>query len=175
VRVGPEAGFDDEAALAGSFFVDPQGLTVSTTPGRNGFQMVAFNDGIAAGSKTRLIFNLVRNTADGDWFLNVQHFNEDLGTFQASGGGFFAADGDPSFADNRIEFEWRAGNPGQLTLWRTRFVNGKPDANGRIQMFSVPLPGMQTAVVNHVFLGMFGAQDAGTFGPLDLDEISFRR
>ena len=40
---------------------------------------------------------------------------------------------------------------------------------------SVPLPGMQNAVINHVFAGMFAGQDSGTFGTLYLDEFSFKR
>ncbi len=175
VRVGPESGFDNETALKGSFFINPQNLGMSTLAGKNGFQMIAFTDGIVAGSKTRLIFNLVRNSADGDWFINVQHFNDNFGSFQLSGGGFFAPDNDVSFTNNRIDFAWERGNPGQLTMWRTRYLNGVPDGNGTTQMFSVPLPGMQNAVINHVFAGMFGGHDVGTAGQLYLDEFVFRR
>ncbi len=175
VRVGPESGFNNETALKGSFFINPQNLGMSTIAGRNGFQMIAFTDGIVAGSKTRLIFNLVRNPGDGDWFINVQHFNDNLGNFQFSGGGFFAPDNDASFNNNRIDFEWTRGNPGQLTMRRTRFLNGVPDATGTVQMFSVSLPGMQSAVISHVFAGMFAGHDAGTAGVLHLDEFVFKR
>jgi hypothetical protein len=174
VRVGPEAGFADETLLEGSFFVNPQGLTMSTAAGNNNFQLMAFNDGVGAGSRTRLTFFLVRNPGDGDWFLTALHFNDNLGSFQLSGSGFFALDGDPSFANNRIEFAWQAGNPGQLTMWRTRFRDGVAEPGGRIQMFSVSLPGMQS-VINHAFVGMFAGHRPGTFGTLYLDEISFRR
>jgi hypothetical protein len=175
VRVGPESGFNNETALKGSFFINPQNLGMSTTPGKNGFQMIAFTDGIVAGAKTWLIFNLVRNPGDGDWFINVQHFNASLGTFQLSGGGLFAPDNDASFANNRIDFEWTRGNPGQLTMRRTRFVNGVPDATGTVQMFSVPLAGMQSAVISHAFAGMFAGHDVGTAGTLYLDEFIFKR
>jgi hypothetical protein len=175
VRVGPESGFNNETALKGSFFINPQNLGMSTVAGRNGFQMIAFTDGIVAGSKTRLIFNLVRNPGDGDWFINVQHFSDNLGTFQFSGGGFFAPDSDASFNNNRIDFEWTRGNPGQLTMRRTRFLGGVPDSTGTVQMFSVPLPGMQNAVINHVFAGMFAGHDVGTAGTLYLDEFVFTR
>ncbi len=60
-------------------------------------------------------------------------------------------------------------------MWRTRFVNGAPDAAGRVLLFSVDLPGMQNAVINHVRTGMITGQDSGTYGPLYLDELSFRR
>jgi hypothetical protein len=172
VRVGPEAGFANETVLEGSFFMDPQNLTMSTTPGNNSFQVMAFNDGVAAGARTRLVFFLVRNPADGDWFLTAFHFNDNLGTFQLSGSGFFAADGDPSFANTRIEFAWRAGSPGQLTMWRTLFRNGAPGP--RVEMFSASLPGMR-GVINHAFAGVFAGHRPGTFGTLYLDEISFRR
>ena len=175
VRVGPESGFANERRLSGEFFIDPQNLTMSTTPGANGFQLMAFTDGVASGSKVWLLFNLVRNSADGDWFLNVQHFNEETGTFQFSGGGAFALDGTPSFSNNRLDFVWAAGNPGRLTMWRTRFLDGAPDATGRVQMFAAALPGMNGASINHAFVGMFGGHDPGTFGTLYLDEIGFRR
>ncbi|HEV8580785.1 MAG TPA: FG-GAP repeat protein [Thermoanaerobaculia bacterium] len=175
IRVDPDRGFNSERVLKGSFFVNPQNLTMSTAAGANSFQMIAFNDGVGPGSKTRLIFSLVRNPADGDWFINVLHFNENLGAFQVSASGFFAPDNTPSASNNRIEFEWRGGNPGQITMWRTQFVNGAPDVNGRIQMFSAGLPGMQFATINHVFAGMFAGQRSGTYGTLYLDEFSFRR
>jgi hypothetical protein len=60
-------------------------------------------------------------------------------------------------------------------MWRTRFVDGKPDESGQVLLFSVDLPGMQSAVINNVFAGMIVGQDAGTFGTLFLDEFSFRR
>src|SRR6185436_11515393 len=58
VRVGPEAGFHDERTLTGTFFVDPQSLTMSPTPGKNIFSMMTFTDAVGAGSKTRLTFEL---------------------------------------------------------------------------------------------------------------------
>jgi hypothetical protein len=175
VRVGPESGFNNETVLKGSFFINPQSLTMSTTAGNNSFQMMAFNDGLGAAARTRLVFFLVRNPGDGDWFISAFHFNEGLGGFQLSGSGFFALDNNTSFANNRIDFEWTRGNPGQLTMRRTRFLNGVPDVNGTIQMFSVPLPGMPNAVINHVFAGMFAGHRPGTFGVFYLDEFVFKR
>ena len=60
-------------------------------------------------------------------------------------------------------------------MWKTRYLNGAPDASGRQLLFSVDLPGMQFATVNHVFAGMVAGQDSGTYGALYLDELSFRR
>ena len=179
VVAGPDKGFNNETTLNGSFFIDPQGMTMSTTAGLNSFQMIAFNDGVGAGTKTRMIFHLNHATADG-WFLNVWHWNDNAGGFVFSGGSFFAcADAScgivANWRNNRIDFEWKAGNPGHLTMWRTRYLNGVPDASGTVQMFSVGLPGMQSAVINYVFAGMFGSHDPGTFGTLYLDEFSFQR
>jgi hypothetical protein len=42
-------------------------------------------------------------------------------------------------------------------------------------MLAVDLPGMRSAVVNHVFAGLFAGQDPGTFGALYLDELAFGR
>jgi hypothetical protein len=175
VMAGPARGFNNDTRLAGSFFINPQSLTMSATSGVNSFQVMTFLEGLSSNSQVRLIFNLTRNPGDGDWFINVQHWNDNVGNWQFSGGGFFALDGDPSFANNRIDFEWTRGNPGQLTMWRTRYVSGAPDASGRIQMFSASLPGMQNAAINYVFAGLFAGQDPGTLGTLYLDEFSFSR
>jgi hypothetical protein len=145
--------------------------------------MIAFNDAVGAGGKTRMIIHLNHATADG-WFLNVWHWNDTLnggaGGFQFSGGGFLACAGLPcgpaaNWHNNRVDFSWTAGSPGQLTMWRTRYLNGAPDASGTVQMFSVSLPGMGTAVANFVFAGMFTSHDPGTSGNLYLDEFSFSR
>jgi hypothetical protein len=173
VMAGPARGFNNDTRLEGTFFIDPQNLTMSTTAGLNSFQTLAFNDGVGAGSLTRLIFSL--NRSAGGWFINVSHWNENTASLQFAGGGFFALANDPNWHNNRIDFEWRRGNPGRLTMWRTRYLGGAPDASGKIEMFSIDLPGMQSAVLNHVFAGMFSGQDAGTFGALYLDEFSFSR
>jgi hypothetical protein len=173
VMAGPARGFANETTLEGSFFIDPQGLTMSTTAGLNSFQMLAFNDGVGAGSLTRLIFSL--NRSAGGWFINVSHWNENTASLQFAGGGIFALANDPNWRNNRIDFAWTRGNPGHLTMWRTRYMSGVPDASGRIEMFSINLPGMQNAAINYVFAGMFAGQDPGTFGTLYLDEFSFSR
>jgi hypothetical protein len=179
VVAGPNKGFSNETTLSGSFFVDPQGVTMSSSAGANSFQMIAFNDGVGAGTKTRMLFHLNHSTADG-WFINVWHWNDNAGGFVFSGGSFFACAslpcGNPAnWHNNRIDFQWNAGNPGHLTLWRTRYLNGAPDGSGTIQMFSVNMPGMQSAVINYAFAGMFASQDPGTFGTLYLDEFVFNR
>ena len=177
VMAGPEQGFSDETSLRGTFFVDPQNLTMSTTPGQNSFQMIDFLDGVGAGTRTRLIFHL--NRSAGAYFINVWHWNDNLaggaGNYQFSGGNFLALADHPNWHNNRVDFEWTAGDPGHLTMWRTRYLDGAPDASGTIQMFSVDLPGMQNAVVNYVFAGMFASHDQGTSGKLYLDELSFHR
>jgi hypothetical protein len=141
--------------------------------------MVDFLEGVTAGSKVHLIFFLTRSPATGDWFINVYHWNQTLsngaGNWQFSGNGFFALDNDPNWHNNRIDFQWNAGNPGHLTMWRTRYLNGAPDGGGTIQMFSVNLAGMQNAKINYVFAGMFAQQSPGTFGTLYLDEFVFNR
>ena len=173
VRVGPEAGFADETTLYGSFHLNPQALAMSTDAGANSLQIMALTDSVGTMSFTRLSFHLVRNTIDGDWFINAQHFNDEIGAVQFSGGGFFALDGTPAFADTRIEFLWIRGNPSRLTMWRTRFVNGVPE--DRIQMFFAYLSGMQFAAIDHVFAGAVAGHRPGTFGTLYLDELTFRR
>ncbi|HET9767676.1 MAG TPA: FG-GAP repeat protein [Thermoanaerobaculia bacterium] len=175
VRVGPEAGFNSERTLDGTFFVDPQGLTMSPNPGVNIFSMMTLADGVGAGSKTRLTFELNRNDSVGGWAIIANSFNEAANALQFAGGAGFAANdpGDPNTHNNRIDWSWRAGNPGHLTVWHTRYVNGVPDT--RRLLFDVDLPGASNAAIKHAFAGMVAGQDAGTYGAFFLDEISFRR
>ena len=176
VRVGPEAGFQDETTLAGQFFINPHNLTMSTTAGANSFQMIAFTDvAQATGTEVRLAFDLVRTATS--WAIVANFRSDATNGLQFAGSGVIAAANpdNPNLRNVRIEFEWVAGNPGRLTMWRTRFVDGAPDAAGRVMLFSTGLPNSQSAVVNHAFVGMVFGQDAGTHGSLYLDEVSFRR
>jgi hypothetical protein len=138
---------------------------------------MSLDDGTAAGSKPRLTIDLNRNDSVGGWALLVNSWDDNAG----SGGSlqFAAGAGFSSVADAnghvRIDFDWRAGNPGQLTMWKTRYVGGFPDAAGKQQMFSVALPGAGTAVINALYMGMISGKDPGTFGALYLDEISLSR
>jgi hypothetical protein len=178
VRVGTDRAFADERVVKGSFFVNPQGLSVASSPQANAFQMVAFTDGPAfnrAGGNARVAFDLVRTAPTGDWALVANHFDEQVGALRFSGSGVLAPVGDPNGRNLKIDFEWSAGSPGHLTVWRTRFVNGAPDATGKVQLFSVDLPGMTNAVVNNVFAGRLTTRDLGASGVLYLDEFSFRR
>ena len=174
VLAGPAQGFNNETTLRGSFFVNPQSVTMPNVS----FQMVDFLDSVNPGGKTLLIFHLCRSP-DNTWRIHVWHWNETLnggaGGFQFTAGAFFALANNVNWKNNRIDFSWTRGNPGNLTMWRTRYVNGAPDASGTIQMFSAGLPGMQNAVINFAFAGMFASHDPGTSGTLYLDEFSFSR
>ena len=173
VYVGPDKGFNNETTLRGSFFVDPQGINIS---GLNSFQMIDFLD--APGGHVHLIFHLQQDPNTLNYHLNVWHWNQLLnsgaGNWAFAGGGFIALK-NAAWHNNRIDFVWNAGNPGHLTMWRTLYTNGAPDASGTVQMFSNDLPGMSGAVINYVFAGMFASQDPGTSGVLYLDEFSFSR
>ncbi len=176
VRVGPEHGFANERVLSGSFFINPQTLTMSNVDGQNVFQFMAFDDGVGPGSKNRLAFDLVRA---GTFYAIVANFhNEAINGLQAAGAARLAEAGDPLGNNLKIDFEWRAGNAaaaGQLTMWLTRFPFGVPDAAGKVQVISAALPNTANAVINEVSVGMVTGQDPGTVGQLFLDEISFRR
>ena len=175
VRAGPEAGLRDERTLKGTFFVDPRALTMSPNPGVNVFSMLTFADGVGPGTRTRLTFDLNRNDSVGGWAILASSFNESTNSLQFVGGAGFAVLNEPANVSHRIDFEWRAGNPGHLTVWHTKVVGGSADATGRVQLFAVDLPATQNAFVNDVFAGMVSGQDAGTYGSLYLDELSFRR
>ncbi|HEV8239387.1 MAG TPA: FG-GAP repeat protein, partial [Thermoanaerobaculia bacterium] len=118
VRVGPEAGFADERTLQGSFFIDPQGLTMSSAANANSFQLMACSDALGSGAKTRLAFDLVRTATT--WSIVGNYFNELTNALAFAGSGVIANAGDSAARNNRIEFSWTAGNPGHLTVWRTR-------------------------------------------------------
>jgi len=92
-----------------------------------------------------------------------------------AGGAGFATLNEPPATSHRIDFDWTAGDPGQLTVWHTTYVDGVPDRTGRVQLFSAALPGMTNASISNVLAGMVEGQDEGTFGSLYLDELSFRR
>jgi hypothetical protein len=105
----------------------------------------------------------------------VANYRNDAGAFfQFAGGGVIAAVGDPLGRNVKLDFDWRAGNPGRLTVYRTRFVNGLPSGSP-VHLFTVDLPGTAGARVNHVHAGMVFGQPAGTSGTLRLDEFTFRR
>lgn len=175
VMAGPPQGFNNETTLTGSFFIDPQDVTIFP----NSFQMLTFLQGVSPGDRVHLIFHLTRGPGTSGWFISVWHWNQNLnagaGNWQFSANSFFALGDNPNWRNNRIDFQWNAGNPGHLTLWRTRYLSGVPDASGTIQMFSVDLPGMQNATINYVFAGMFASHDPGTSGTLYLDEFTFNR
>lgn len=176
VMAGPNKGFNNETTLRGTFFIDPQGITTANALGVNSFQFMTFLDGVNPENKVHLIFHLQRDIQNGNYHLNVWHWNQTLnggsGNWQFSGGGFIALPSQ-SWRNNRIDFSWNNGNPGHLTMWRTLYQNGAPHPSGTIQMFSVNLPGMQTAVINYAFAGMFASHDPGTSGILNLDGFSF--
>ncbi len=132
-----------------------------------------FND----ASGVKLIFFLHRDEVSGNWFITVWHYDDVFGNYVFTGNGFFALYGNALFDENKIDWEWTAGNPGTLTMYRTLYVDGVPDASGKIQMFTAPTPGMATAGINNVFVGMLNtlSHNNGTVGDLHLDEFVFTR
>jgi hypothetical protein len=167
VMAGPTGGFVNETKLTGSFFIDPQSLVMT-----NVFQMMAFKEGSGA-SKTRLAFDLTRVAATNTWAIIANSWNDSVNALQFVGSANFATVGDPNGHNTRIDYEWRAGNPGHLTVWKTRYVGGVPDSAGRVQVISADLPGTQSGKINNVFAGMVSGQTAGTHGALYLDEFAF--
>jgi hypothetical protein len=153
-------------------------MTMSATPALNSFQMLVLDQGTAdTDPAPRLMLRLTRQNAD-QWYLEVSYWNETTGTNGSAGAGFLACatavcGNLASWHNNRIDFEWRAGNPGHITVWRTRYIAGAPDWSGRVQILSADLPGMGGARINSVFAGMYAGQDPGTYGALYLDELSF--
>jgi hypothetical protein len=173
VRVGPERGFANERVLRGSFFIDPQSLAIAPVTDQNFFQFMAFQDGVGPTARTRLAFDLLGNSTS--YALVASSFNEVTNALQIVTPAVLAPKNSADGRNIKIDYEWRAGNPGQLTVWRTFFSTGVPAPSGKVQLFSVALPNTTDAVINSVSIGMVTGQDSGTNGQLFLDEISFRR
>jgi hypothetical protein len=173
VRVGPERGFANERVLRGSFFIDPQSLAIAPVTDQNFFQFMAFQDGVGPTARTRLAFDLLGNSTS--YALVASSFNEVTNALQIVTPAVLAPKNSADGRNIKIDYEWRAGNPGQLTVWRTFFSTGVPAPSGKVQLFSVALPNTTNAVINSVSIGMVTGQDSGTNGQLFLDEISFRR
>lgn len=178
VWVGPPSvPGTDPTRWNGSFFLDPQGLTMSSTPGLNRVRLLTLYDNNGAGAP-RLAFALARSAADR-WSLEVSYWPDLFNGPVLAGSAFFACAatpcGNPSeWRNNHLELQWRDGNPGRLNVWRTRYVNGVPDPASRVSLFAINLP-MPGARFDQLALGKIGAQSAGTFGQIFLDEISFTR
>lgn len=174
---GPDKGFSNESTLNGSFFINPQNITASQTLGQSHFQLMLFYEHFNDASGVKLIFFLHRDEVSGNWFITVWHYDDVFGNYVFTGNGFFALYGNALFDENKIDWEWTAGNPGTLTMYRTLYVDGVPDASGKIQMFTAPTPGMATAGINNVFVGMLNtlSHNNGTVGDLHLDEFVFTR
>jgi hypothetical protein len=170
VRASQDRGFANERRLNGSFFIDPQNLTM---PVGSIFQFMAFADGVGVGSKNRFAFDLVRTATT--YSLAASFFNDATGTAQFAQSGVIATAGDANAHNVKLDFEWRAGNPGHLSVFRTSFPFGAPDAQGKVLLFSVDLPNSGSALVNHVTAGVVSTPATATSGRLFLDELSFRR
>jgi hypothetical protein len=174
VRVGPDRGFHDERTLRGTFFIDPQSLTMSSASGANSFRFLSFEDGATPGSKTRLGFNLVRTGSA--YALSADSRNAATDTLQSVGAGMLVPAGGSERLNIRVDFEWRAGTPGHLSIWRTVAAPSVvPDVANRVLIVSADLPNTGGAVINQVTAGAVSGLDQGTFGRLFLDELSFRR
>ena len=176
VRVGPEAGFHDERTLAGTFFVDPQSLTMSPDAGSE--RLLAARPSPTASvpaASTRLTFDLNRNDSVGGWALSPPTSTTAPASRASPAAPASRCSTTRTTATTASTSSGRAASLGHLTVWKTRYVNGAPDGTAGSSLFSVDLPGMQTPSINHVFAGMVAGQDSGTFGALYLDELSFRR
>ena len=172
VMAGPDKGFADEGVLKGSFFVNPQASGLA--PGQY-FQMLVLMQDTALPSDVKVIFFLHRDLP-GNYFCSVWHYDEGLGNYTFTNGGFFALPDNPTFNQTQIEFEWTAGDPGNLKVWRTLWIGGMPDPSGQILIFDTPVSGQGTAAINYVFAGMFNkSTHPGIAGTVYLDEFEFRR
>jgi hypothetical protein len=179
VMAGPSNGFNNESHLVGSFYIKPFATTFPLIEGQNYFQMVDFLQGFGANSNVKLIFFLHQQLGGDDLFLSAWHWNDHAaggaGNWVFSGNGFFARRSLPTtFASNRIDFEWTAGDPGNLKVYRTN-ITSTGAVGTKTLMFDVPLPGQATARINYVFAGEFAGKASAIQGTCDFDEFSFNR
>jgi len=174
---GPDLGFSDETTLKGSFFIGADQLTMSNVAPNHHFQVHHLYDYFGPQAGVKLIFFLHRPIGTNHLFMTVWHYDDTISNFAFTGNGFFAIYQDSYFESVKIEYEWTAGNPGNLKMWRTTYIGTSPDPSGRVQMFDVAVPGMGTAAINHVFVGMLNPNThrPGTYGTVELDEFAFTR
>ena len=172
VMAGPDKGFNNETTLNGSFFIGPADLNIN--PGQY-FQFHNFLQGFGPASNVKLIFFMHRGLGGG-LFISVWNWNSNVNGWVFTGNGWFANPNDPYFATTKIEYSYTAGDPGNLTMWRTLYHGATPDPTGQIQMFSVPVPGQATAAINYVFAGMFNKSTHPSIsGDFYLDEFVYTR
>ncbi len=177
VQLGPDKGLNNETALKGSFFINPQNLAMDDSQTTtNHFQMMLFYKDFVDNSSIPLIFFLHKDATTKNWFITVWNYSSIASNFVFTCNGFFALPNSTAFNEVLIDFEWNAGNPGRLQMWRTNYSNGTA-TTARTQMFDTPVAGQANAAVNHVFTGMFnpGSHQVGTVGTVDLDEFTFAR
>lgn len=180
VAAGPSNGFSNECNLSGSFFINPQNLAMPSTIGQNHFRLLHFYKGFSSNSDVKLIVFLHKVPGSPEtWFLTAWHWDESLlsgaGNWRFTGNGFFALTDNPAWSENRIDFSYTCGSPGNLTMWRTLYTGGAPGAT--IEMFNVPLTNSPNGHVNWVFVGMLNEASHfnGTVGSVYLDEFTFSR
>lgn len=173
VAAGPANGFSDECNLSGQFFVNPQNLTISSTPGQNFIRFMTFFDGFTGNSDVKLIYFLQK--AAGNWFLTVWHWNEVINSWSFTGNGFLALADNPAWSENRVDWQYSCGNPGSLSMQRTLYTGGVPGAT--FDLLNVSVPNATGGEINWVFVGVVnpGSVLAGTSGDIDLDEFEFAR
>ena len=176
LTVGPDKGFSNETRLRGSFFINPQNLAMQDLRGANHIQLFYLYEHFRDNSGVKIVGFLHLDDVTDNWFITIWHWDDNINTFTFTGNGFFALSNSAYFSENKIDFEWEAGDPGRLRMWRTLWTGGAPDPSGQILMFDVPVSGQSTAI-NYVFVGMLnpGNHFPGTVGSVYLDEFSFSR
>jgi hypothetical protein len=167
----------DPTRINGSFFLDPQSLTMSAIAGLNRLRLLTLYDRNGGGAP-RLAFALVRSSTD-KWALEVSYWPDLINGPVVAGNAFFVCAAQPcgnaaDWRNNQIELQWRGGNPAHLDVWRTRFINGVADPASRVRIFNLDLT-MPDARIDKIALGKIGVQSSGTFGQVFFDEVSFTR
>jgi hypothetical protein len=170
VRVGPDRGLRDERILEGNFLMQPLG-TAHGLPAVNSYRILSLDDLGPLGG-TRLALRLGRT--EDVFFLEADAFDQVTGNLRQVASAQLAPVPIPGFS--RIDFAWRAGNPGRLTVWQTTAKRSAlPDPAFRVLLFSVDLPNHGGANVDQITAGVVGDLVPEMFGGLELDELSFRR
>jgi hypothetical protein len=147
---------------------------MSTSAGVNAFTLMTFTTGIGPGSATRLVVRAAAQQRAGRVALRATTSTTSGDTLLAGAAAFAPANpSDPATHNNRIDFTWRAGSPGHLTMWRTRFTNGAPNGAG-CRCSTSHCRRTASAVINHVSRE-WCRSGRRHVGSLYLDELSFRR
>lgn len=159
---------NNETAVNGSFYINPDNVTMSNQTGENHLQIGYLAD---TSGNVHIVFFLQRSPEE-HWFLTIWYKNSSTNNFTFCCNGFFTGfngNDNPTL----IEWEWASGNPGYFRAFRTVDAPGAT----RIQFMENTSLTNANQDVDRFLVGMLNPNNhfPGTFGTLRMDEFVLTR